>query len=310
MVDRPPTSVILPTVRWTDACGEVADQLREGDELLVVHDRESDPVAGRAGGLPENVHLVAAGEPSGCSGKANAVAAGLEAAAQERIVVTDDDFHHPPDWLDGLAADYALYGPVSEVPVFVGRDPLSVLLEPVYLVGGTLATYANDYAWGGAVLFERSDLDDEGALCDRLRRTVSDDGMLTDALDVTTLDRTRRVPVGGTVRETLERHVRFNKLVRRHDPRGTAVSVALVLAIAALSVLSPLGAAAVLTAVAATVGARFGIVRPTVLLAWPSLVASIPLGAYAHLRRTFVWGGRRYRWRRTFDVEVVERVRE
>jgi glycosyltransferase involved in cell wall biosynthesis len=147
MADRPPTSVILPTVTWTDACAEVADQLAPGDEMLVIHDDYSDAVADRAGRLPENVRLVAAGEPSGCSGKASAVAAGLEAADHERVVVTDDDFRRPPGWLDGIHADYAVQSPVSEVPVFVGRDPLSVLLEPVYLVGGTLATYANDYAW-------------------------------------------------------------------------------------------------------------------------------------------------------------------
>jgi hypothetical protein len=29
--------------------------------------------------------------------------------------------------------------------------------------------------------------------------------------------------------------------------------------------------------------------------------------AYGLARRTFVWGGRRYRWREKFDVEVVER---
>ncbi|MFC7140902.1 glycosyltransferase [Halosimplex aquaticum] len=309
MADRPPTSVILPTVRWTDACAEAADQLDPGDELLVVHDDETDPVADRTGPLPANVRIVAAGEPSGCSGKANAVAAGIEAAAHDRIVCTDDDFHHPPDWLDALHADYEVHGPVSEVPVFVGRDPLAVLLEPVYLVGATLVTYANDYAWGGSVTFDRSDIDDEAALCDRLRRTVSDDGVLTDALDVTAVDRTRRVAIGGSVRETLERHVRFNKLVRQHDPGGTAASVAVVLLIVALSVAFPLGSAAVLTALTAAAYARFGVARPTFLLAFPSLVASVPLGVYAHLRRTFVWCGRRYRWRSRFDVDVVERVR-
>ena len=29
MVDRPPVSVLLPTTRWTDACGELAAQLRD-----------------------------------------------------------------------------------------------------------------------------------------------------------------------------------------------------------------------------------------------------------------------------------------
>ncbi|WP_123535233.1 glycosyltransferase [Halosimplex salinum] len=304
MTGRPPTSVILPAVTWTDACTEVADQLTARDELLVVHDGDADPVTERRGDLPANVELVAAGEPDGCSGKANAVAAGMEAAAHERVVWTDDDFHHPPDWLDRLHADYEARGPVSEVPVFVGQDPLAVLLEPVYVVGGTLSTYANDYAWGGAVAFERSDLDDEAALVDRLHRSVSDDGLLTDAVDVTTLRRTRLVTVGGTVRETLERHVRFTQLVHRHDPRGTAVSTVAVLIAFVLALCFPLPSAVVLTALAGAAYARFGVASPTFLLAYPSFLASVPLGTYAHLRRTFVWGGRRYRWRSKFDVEV------
>jgi hypothetical protein len=38
------------------------------------------------------------------------------------------------------------------------------------------------------------------------------------------------------------------------------------------------------------------------------VLAGLPLFVYALARRTFVWGGRRYRWRDTFDVEVVGRV--
>lgn len=92
-----PVSVILPTTRWKDACEAVAGQLQESDELLVVCDTESDPIADRRGDLPEGVLLVLAGEPERCSGKANAIAAGMETAEHERIVWTDDDFSHPPD---------------------------------------------------------------------------------------------------------------------------------------------------------------------------------------------------------------------
>jgi glycosyltransferase involved in cell wall biosynthesis len=302
----PPTSVLLPTVEWTAACEEVADQLGPGDELLVVHDGDSDPVADRAGALPENVRLVAAGEPEGCSGKANAVAAGMEAAAHDRIVWTDDDFHHPPDWLETLNADYERHGPVSEVPFFAGRDPLSKLLEPVYAFGGTLGVYAGDMAWAGAVVFERGDLD-EAAFLAALRRTVSDDGLLSERLDVTALRRTRRVDVGGTLRQTLERHVRFTKIVAYHDPRGHVAMSAVTLAIAAACLLVPLYAAVALAAVAAGVYAAFGVRRWTAVLAAPAVLASVPLTAYAHARRTFLWGGRRYRWRGKFDVEVLER---
>lgn len=69
VADSPQTSVLLPTTRWNDACGEVTDQLREGDELLVIHDDDDgDPVAGRTD-TPEGVRLVAAGDPDRCSGE-------------------------------------------------------------------------------------------------------------------------------------------------------------------------------------------------------------------------------------------------
>jgi glycosyltransferase involved in cell wall biosynthesis len=214
-MERPPTTVILPTVEWTAACGDVAAQLRPDDELLVVCDAADDPVAERSD-LPAGVDVVVAGDPDGCSGKANAIDAGMERASNDRIVWTDDDFHHPDDWLETLHADYAEHGPVSEIPFFRGRDPLAVLLEPTNVFGGTVLTWAGDIAWGGGVIFERSDIDEEAFRRD-LRRTVSDDGTLGEYLDVTTLRRVREVPAGGSVRETLERHVRFIKLTGSTD---------------------------------------------------------------------------------------------
>ena len=58
--DRDPVSVLLPTVEWTPACDDLTAQLRDGDELLVICDSESDPVAGRD--PPENVEILTAGE--------------------------------------------------------------------------------------------------------------------------------------------------------------------------------------------------------------------------------------------------------
>jgi hypothetical protein len=303
MVPHPPTSVLLPTVAWTDACDEVADQLGPEDELLVVHDDETDPVAGRSP-LPEQVRLVAAGDPEGCSGKANAIAAGMEAARHDRIVWTDDDFHHPPEWLEGLHEAYRRHGPTTELPVFVGRDPLAVLLEPVYALGGTLGTYAGDHAWGGAVVFERDDLDEEAFRSD-LRRTISDDGLLGDHTEVTAVRRGREVPMGGSLRQTLERHVRFNQIFATHDPAAAKLSFGGLLAVLAGCVLVP-WLAVLLTGLVAAVYAAFGIRRLSALLAVPALVASVPLGVYALARETFVWGGRRYRWHAKFDVEVCE----
>jgi hypothetical protein len=303
MPDSPPTSVLLPTVEWTDACAEVAAQLGPGDDLLVVHDGPADPVADRADELPDGVRLVAAGEPEGCSGKANAIAVGMERARHDRLVWTDDDFHHPPGWLDGLHTDYERHGPVSELPAFVGRDPLSLLLEPVY-VSGTYSVYASEKAWGGGVMFERGDLDEDAFLAD-LRRTVSDDGLLSEYLDVTPLKRTREVPVGGSVRTTLERQARFAHIVHRHEPLATLATNALTAAVAAGCVLYPTVLVPLVTLSYAAIYATFGVRRWTFLLGVPATLAWVPMFAYGLARRTFVWGGRRYRWRSKFDVEVV-----
>ena len=96
MADYPPVSVVLPTVEPTGVCEQIADQLESGDELLVVCDAPDDPIADRVAAFDDRVRLVVAGEPEGCSGKANAVAAAMEAARNDRIAWTDDDFYHPP----------------------------------------------------------------------------------------------------------------------------------------------------------------------------------------------------------------------
>ena len=316
---HPPTSVLLPTVRWTEACSEVAAQLDEGDELLVICDTDDDPVARRRdddGGvqgddgeegdsLPDGVRVVLAGEPEGCSGKANAIAVGMEAAERDRIVWTDDDFRHPPGWLAELNADYDRRGPTTEVPVFVGADPLGRFFEPAYVIGGTLPVSRGGLAWGGAVVFERADLGDgEAAFLRDLRRTVSDDGTLSEHLDVSAADRTRTVAAGGSPRESLERFVRFFQITRRHAPLATAVNVCLSVGLSALCLLAPVAGVALVTALAGAAYARFGVRRATFLLAGPSVIVSPVFLAYALARRTFVWGGRRYRWRSMFDVDV------
>ncbi|TKX75301.1 glycosyltransferase [Halorubrum sp. GN11_10-6_MGM] len=326
--DPAPVSVLLPTVRWTDACDEVAEQLRgpgafdgenggdtggdgggggdrAADELLVICDSPDDPVAARRGDLPDRVRLLVAGEPEGCSGKANAIAAGMEAAANDRIAWTDDDFHHPPEWLATLDADYDRRGPTTEVPVFVGEDPLARLFEPAYVIGGTLAVFAAGVAWGGAVIFERDDLrDGEAAFLRDLRRTVSDDGTLTEHVDVSAVDRTRHVPAGGSLRGSLERFVRFLTITRYHAPAATAFNAVFGVVMAALCLLAPFAGVSLVTALAGAAYARFGIRRATFLLAAPGVLIAPPLMAYAFARRTFVWGGRRYRWRSLFDVAV------
>lgn len=304
MSHQPAMSVLLPTTRWTDACAELAAQLEDSDELLVIHDSEDDPITEQKE-YSDGVRLVAAGEPEGCSGKANAIAAGMEAARHDRLVWTDDDFHHPPDWLASFNADYETHGPVSEVPYFVGQDPLSVLLEPLYASAASLGIYLGNQIWGGAVMFERGDID-EAAFLGELRRTISDDGLLMEYLQVTTVRRTRLVPIGGTIRETVERQVRWTHIFR-WQLTGAIVGISLVsLLVLAGAILAPLYAAAVLTLGHLAVNEVLGVRRWTALLAYPAVFVFVPLVPYALARQTFVWGGRRYRMRGKFDVTVVE----
>lgn len=324
MDSRRAISVILPTVRPTAVIDDVAEQLGERDELVIVCDRPDDPIAAAYGvdsaidtdepadpppsvstaSLPPSTRLVVAGDPVGCSGKANAIAAGMEAATHDRLVWTDDDFHHPPDWLDRLSREYDAQGPTTEVPFFVGRDPLSTLLEPLYALGATAGLTLLHKPWAGAVVFERSDLD-ENRFRRELRRTVSDDGLLSLHTDVTPVRRVREVPVGGTVGESLERHVRFMQIVWRFVPHRWVM-----LPLSALfftgCLFAPVSAAIVGTLWVASVYAYFDVRRPTVLLAFPALVVQFPLLLYGLARRQFVWAGRRYRWRRRFSVTVEE----
>lgn len=299
----PPTTVLLPTTTRSPVINEIATQLGPADELLVICDQASDPVTDYCEEF-QHVRVVVAGEPDGCSGKANALATGMDKATNDRIVWTDDDFHHSRDWLATFHESYDRHGPVSELYFFVGSDPLSTLLEPVYAIGGTLGTYADDKPWGGAVMFERDDLDWESFLGD-LRRTVSDDQLLSEYLDTTTLKRVHRVEIGGSIRETLERHVRFTQIVHRHNPQDTMVMGLVTSLLALVCLVVPVYASISLTLLAAGVYAYFRTYRWTVVLACPAIICQVPLILYALSRRTFVWGGRRYRWRSKFDVEIV-----
>lgn len=304
MADRPPLSVLLPTTRWTKACTELAAQLGDEDELLVIHDDANDPIADKRD-LPDGVRLIAAGEPEGCSGKANAIVTGMEAARHDRLVWSDDDFHHPPNWLGTLSSDYDEYGPVSEVPYFVGQDLLSVLLEPMYASGGSLPINLLDRIWGGAVIFERQDID-EPTFLDELRRTVSDDALLMEYLEVTNVGRTRTVPIGGSVREAIERPVRWTTILRWHFPSAVAGTFLVVLLLLVGAILAPIYSLITLTVLHLAINEFLGVRRWTALLAYPAVFVFVPLILYGLTRRTFVWGGRRYRMHGKFDVTVIK----
>ncbi len=128
------TSVLLPTVKPVDVIDELLEQLSEDDELIVICDSEDDAVA-KTNIESDKFELVVAGEPKGCFGKANAIYHGMKAAENNRVVWTDEDFHHPENWLEKLHEECNEHGPVSELPFFIGKNPLTIINEPTYALG-------------------------------------------------------------------------------------------------------------------------------------------------------------------------------
>ncbi|WP_330633414.1 glycosyltransferase [Halocatena halophila] len=304
MTDRPPVSVLLPTRQWTDSCAELAAQLGARDELLLIHDTPADPITDTEIQTP-GVQRLEAGEPSGCSGKANAIRVGIKTARHDRLVWTDDDYHHPPDWLETMVTDYDTHGPVSEVPYFLGRDPLSKLLEPLYASAASLPLHLGNQIWGGAVVFERDDIE-MAAFLDELGKTVSDDGLLMEYLSVTSMDRTRMVPIGGSIRDALNRPIRWTQILRWHFPGAIVATAVLAVFVLVAGVLFPLPVALFMTGSHLLVNEYLGVRQWTAILAYPSLFVFVPILLYGLTQRTFVWGGRRYRWRGKYDVSVIE----
>ena len=124
-------------------------------------------------------------------------------------------------------------------------------------------------------------------------------------LQVTTVDRIRIVPIGGTIRETIERQVRWTQILRWHFPDLVARTVLVLLLVLVGAIVAPLPTAVLLTVVHLAVNEILGVRRWTAVLAYPAMFIFVPLVVYALTRRTFVWGGRRYRWRGKFDVTVL-----
>ena len=63
--------------------------------------------------------------------------------------------------------------------------------------------------------------------------------------------------------------------------------------------------AVLLTVLHLVVNEILGVRRWTAVLAYPAVFVFVLLIMYGLARRTFVWGGRRYRWRGKFDVTVL-----
>ncbi|QIO21428.1 glycosyltransferase family 2 protein [Haloarcula sp. JP-L23] len=298
-------SVILPTREWTDACVDLAEQVGPDDELLVVCDHASDPVAERS--TPANTDVLIAGDPEGCSGKCNAVATGLAAATDDIIVCTDDDFDHGPGWLDHVVAGVEEHGAVTSVPMFASEGLFGKFLEgpshllhlPVFLLGAEL--------WGGTACFHRDEVDMPALVAD-LRRTVSDDVLMGEHIDAVhgDLSLAREITVEGSVRSSLHRSVRFTRNMLFTDPPALVAMFLVVALVAVGTALVPLLTGVITTAVVGAAYAVAGFDRWTFLLAWPGFLLLGACLAYGVVQPEFEWGGRRYRWTGQFSVDVLD----
>jgi len=276
----------------------------------VVTDAADAPAASTAAER-DRATLVVAGDPEGCSGKCNAVAAGLERASQPVVVLTDDDVPRDADWLARLEAGVREHGAVTGAPLFVhtaglGR-PLGWLYEPVQAFVALLMLRFGDGLWGGACGFRREHVDDEAALLADLRRTATDDLLVGEHLTVEPHgDRSyaTTVPVAPSLTGFLDRPVRHVLSFRYFEPGSQWLSLLMgVLQVLALAV-APLPAAALMLLGGVGVYAAFGTARWTVVFAPISLFVGALVTLSALANPTFEWAGRTYRWPAKFDVEI------
>lgn len=298
-------SVVLPTRTWGPACENLAAQLGDGDELLVVCDTPADPVY-RHEGKPR-VTVVAAGEPSGCAGKANALAAGLATASGTILVCTDDDIDHGDDWLARVVAAVEKHGAVSTIPCWRSTHTFGTIIEPMGLLMGPLVLVTGGQVWGGTIGFRR-ELVDVAALTADLRRTVGDDFVVGEHLGRVRIvpSLSREVRVVGTFDDVTARGVRFARQFLLFTPElYAAFTVCFLLGTVSL-LLAPLPTCTILAAVAGLCYVAFGYHRWTFLLAGVGPPVVLAYCLYGLVQSEFDWGGRRYRWTGKYEVEVVE----
>lgn len=266
---------------------------------------------GAGSGSRDRATLVVAGEPEGCSGKCNAVAAGLERVTRDIVVLTDDDVPRDPDWLERFEAAVRDHGAVTGTPLFAhtggtGRL-LAWLYEPAQALVALLMLLWGDGCWGGACGFHRQHVDDEDALVADLRRTVTDDLLVGEHL---TVDRdgdrsfAAVVPVASSVTGFLDRAVRHVLSFRYFEPGSQWASVLMGVGQALALAVAPVPAAAVMLLGGLGVYAALGARRWTAVFAPVSLLLNALVTLYALGNPEFEWAGRTYRWTGTFDVEI------
>jgi hypothetical protein len=287
----------------------MAAQLQEGDELFVICDTETDPVASHD--PPEGVEILVAGEPEGCSGKANAMAYGMEQATNDRFVWTDADFERDDEWLTQLVTAGQRHGPATAVPFWYGNGAWAIP-EPWTALFSTLLMYyrigsTGNIGWGGGLTFTREELTiTVTQLTEELRQVLSDDGLLSQHIDSFHAVQSMVTPVKvpGDVRSTYARMIRFNRLTHVHEGMKAELIVALVMTIAGVAY--PLVVAPAVTLLTGGAYAVLGLRRRTFLLSYLGLFV-VPLAILGGMFITeFEWAGRRYRLNGEYDIQVID----
>lgn len=304
-------SIILPTFEWTKSCESLYEQVETDDELLVIVDSDSAPAVQPVRQRP-NATLVTAGDPSGCSGKSNAVAAGLETASQDEIVLTDSDVPRDDDWLKTLKQGIEDHGAVTGGVLFShtgGRGRfLGWLIEPIFAVFSIILMLSGGL-WGGAAGFHRRHIDDMETLQAHLRQTVTDDLLIGEHLTTSVkaeFDLTAVIPIEVSVSRFWDRWIRYALSFRYGDDASLGVGFLFGAIQAAGLIFFPLPTLLGSLALGGVVYRLFGTARPTMLLTPITFIINALLTGYAATKSEFDWGGRRYQWTGKFEVEVVE----
>lgn len=300
-------SILLPTREVTESVRSVVRQLRSEDELLLLCDTQDDPVMDESASLSSKgeIDVVPVGDPERCSGKAHALAVGLERASQDRIVLTDDDVERDGNWLSQILGLVERHGAVAATPLFVSEGFWWRLFEPMMVTFGTALLCRYGGVWGGGVAFDREELDEARYRRD-LERTVSDDALLWDCLDdvYTSPDLVDTVYVPSDPRSVRDRLTRFILSYHHWLPRGTRGLFIASLCYLGLVLLAPFAAAIGVTLGSKRVYDAYDVERRTWLLAFPCFLLLPIVIATTWLHPEFNWGGRHYRWSGRFDVRI------